>query len=104
MKNNNAVIIVRLVAVMLTSSVTLLGGYLTKCSPDPGTSYSTGSSSKSNCYITLSTCNVCGDGWYQCFGRSQGDCIVTEMIGFPSGTACIVLRTSNSPSKVRCLF
>lgn len=106
MKNKNAVIIVRLVALMLTSSVTLFGGYLSKCIPDPGV-YSSNVGSrgkKGSCTTTVSTCNSCIDGWWQCFGASEGDCAITVMIGYPYGSACIVSKTFNLPSVMHCVF
>ena len=106
MKTKNAVIIVRLVALMLTSSATLLGGYLSKCIPDPGVYTSNGSSRDKGalCTTTVSTCNRCSDGWWQCFGESQGACTVTEMTGYPSGSVCIVTKTTTSSSVMRCVF
>jgi|LauGreDrversion4_1035100.scaffolds.fasta_scaffold283583_2 hypothetical protein len=106
MKNKNAVIIVRLVALMLTSSVTLFGGYLSKCITDPGVySLNVGSRDKKrSCTTTVSTCNSCIDGWWQCFGASEGECAITVMMGYQYGDSCIISKTINLPSKMHCVF
>ena len=103
MKNKNAVIIVRLVALMLTSSVTLFGGYLSKCITDPGVySLNVGSRDKKrSCTTTVSTCNSCIDGWWQCFGASEGECAITVMMGAAAlGNAWVTMtRLRGAPFK-----
>jgi hypothetical protein len=103
MKTKTSEFVFKFAILMFASSVVLFGGYLTKCIPDPGFETGLGNSVLgASCVRLVSTCNECVDGWLHCFGSGTGSCVITRLQGVVTPWGCLTLRTSTTPSIVKC--